>query len=128
MPIALKTIGVIVTDMSKTLAFYRTLGLDIPADADAEDNVDFATPQGVILGFLTLARAAGADAHFKTPTGSSLNLQFECGTAEEVDTTYKELMTAGYTSYAAPWDAFWGQRFARITDPDGRIVNLYASL
>jgi catechol 2,3-dioxygenase-like lactoylglutathione lyase family enzyme len=28
----------------------------------------------------------------------------------------------------APWDAFWGQRYALLIDPDGVRVNLYAPL
>jgi uncharacterized glyoxalase superfamily protein PhnB len=27
-----------------------------------------------------------------------------------------------------PWDAFWGQRYALLRDPDGVEVNLYAPL
>jgi uncharacterized glyoxalase superfamily protein PhnB len=27
-----------------------------------------------------------------------------------------------------PWDAFWGQRYALLGDPDGVRVNLYAAL
>jgi hypothetical protein len=28
----------------------------------------------------------------------------------------------------APWDAYWGQRYALLGDPDGVRVNLYAAL
>ena len=27
-----------------------------------------------------------------------------------------------------PWDAFWGQRYAIVTDPDGNHVELFAPL
>jgi hypothetical protein len=27
-----------------------------------------------------------------------------------------------------PWDAFWGQRYARVEDPDGNVVDLFAPL
>jgi uncharacterized glyoxalase superfamily protein PhnB len=27
-----------------------------------------------------------------------------------------------------PWDAFWGQRYAVVADPDGNHVDLYAPL
>lgn len=46
----------------------------------------------------------------------------------EVDVVFNRLMDAGYESYAEPWDAFQGQRFGRVKDPDGRIVNIYAHL
>ena len=128
MSIALRTVGIIVKDMPKTLAFYRTLGFSIPADADTEENVDFESNNGIVLGFLTEERAAQADPKFVAPKSSSLNLQFECGSPDEVNETYSRLVAAGYAGYAEPWDTFWGQRFGRITDPDNRIVNIYAPL
>jgi len=27
-----------------------------------------------------------------------------------------------------PWDAFWGQRYAIVTDPDGNHISLFAPL
>jgi len=57
-----------------------------------------------------------------------MNLQFEVTKPEEVDHIYQNLLDAGYQSCAAIWDTFWGQRFARVQDPDGRIVNIYANL
>ena len=32
----LQVVGVVVADMARALAFYRLLGLDVPAEADAE--------------------------------------------------------------------------------------------
>jgi catechol 2,3-dioxygenase-like lactoylglutathione lyase family enzyme len=128
MSIALRTVGIIVKEMPKTLAFYRMLGLNIPQDADTEENVDFEAENGIVLGFVTEARVAQNDPNFGSPTSSSLNLQFECGSPAEVDETFARMTAAGYAGYAEPWDTFWGQRFGRVTDPDNRIVNLYAPL
>ena len=41
---------------------------------------------------------------------------------------YAQLLEAGGTSHKEPWDAFWGQRYAQVADPDGTIVDLYAPL
>jgi uncharacterized glyoxalase superfamily protein PhnB len=41
---------------------------------------------------------------------------------------YAELMSAGYESQHEPWDAFWGQRYATVRDPDGNGVDLFAPL
>ena len=35
---------------------------------------------------------------------------------------------AGHTSRSDPFDAFWGQRYATVLDPDGNPVDLYAAL
>ena len=128
MSVRLKTVGVVVKDMAATLEFYRVLGLEIPAEQDDEENAEVELGEGLVLGFLTEARARQGDPGFMTPVGQNMNLQFECDAAAEVDERYGKLTVAGYTSYAEPWNAFWGQRFARVVDPDGRVVNLYAGL
>jgi len=128
MSIKLQTIGIVVADMGKALNFYRTLGLPIPECLDEESNVDYEAPNGMILGFLTEEAAKQADPNFKTPNGQSMNLQFMVDSAQEVDTVYNRLVSAGYEGYAEPWDAFWGQRFGRVKDPDGRVVNIYAHI
>ncbi len=115
-------------DRPTTLDFYRTLGLPIPQEANTEENVDSESEGAIVLGFLTEARAAQADPNFVAQTSSSLNLQFECGSPAEVNATFARLVAAGYAAYTQPWDTFWGQRFARITDPDNCIVDLYAPL
>ena len=128
MGIRLQTIGVIVGDMKRSLDFYRVLGLPIAPDAHDETNLDVELPNGVTLGFLLESVARQADPSFKTPVGAALNLQFQVDAPAEVDATHTRLTAAGYPSHAAPWDAPWGQRFARVADPDGRIVNVYAHL
>jgi uncharacterized glyoxalase superfamily protein PhnB len=126
--IVLKTVGIVVKDMRKTLDFYRVLGVPIPEDIILDANVDVETEEGITFGFLIEDLAREADPGFVTPVGQSLNLQFGCGSVAEVDAAYARVTGAGYRGYAAPWDAFWGQRFARVVDPDGRVVNLYADL
>jgi len=38
---------------------------------------------------------------------------------EDVDELYKQALDAGATSIQEPEDMFWGDRFARVTDPYG---------
>ncbi len=114
--------------MAATLAFYRALGIAIPSGAESEQNVEVELPNGLVLGFLSDELARSADPTFVTPVGQSMNLQFLCDSPRAVDEVYAALTAAGYAPHAAPWDALWGQRFARVTDPDGRIVNFYAPL
>lgn len=128
MAITLDTIGLVVENMARSLAFYRTLGLAIPDGHDDEPNVEFLTPSGVTLGFLSQEIAKTSDSRWQKPIGQSMNLQFRCDSAGEVDEIHAKLISAEYENYQEPWDAFWGQRFARILDPDGNIVNIFADL
>lgn len=57
-----------------------------------------------------------------------MGLAFECGSAAEVDEVYARVVGAGFEGEKEPWDAFWGQRYALLGDPDGVRVNLDAPL
>ena len=46
MTLTLNVIGLVVTDMAATLAFYRRLGLDIPAAADTAPHAEVVLPGG----------------------------------------------------------------------------------
>ena len=41
---------------------------------------------------------------------------------------YARVVSAGFEGEKEPWDAFWGQRYALLGDPDGVQVNLSAAL
>ena len=47
---------------------------------------------------------------------------FRVPTREAVDALYEELVAAGAPSHLAPFDAFWGARYAVVLDPDGNQV------
>ena len=69
------------------------------------------------------------DPTWKAPVGNSrVSLQFTCSSPAEVDETYKKLIAAGHQSFKEPWDAFWGQRFAQVLDPDGNNIGFFAEL
>ena len=46
----------------------------------------------------------------------------------EVDELYEQVTAAGFVGEKEPWDAFWGQRYAQLCDPDGVPVDLFATL
>ena len=51
-----------------------------------------------------------------------------CESPADVDTAYERVVSAGFAGHLAPFDAFWGQRYAVVHDPDGTPVDLYAPL
>jgi len=125
----LDALGFVATDLARSLTFYRLLGLDIPADADTQQHVEFTLANGLRLMWDTTDIIAGMDAHWTAPTGGHrIAVAFLCTTPAEVDETYAAVTAAGFTGHLAPWDAFWGQRYATLHDPDGNAVDLFASL
>jgi uncharacterized glyoxalase superfamily protein PhnB len=122
-------IELVVSDMAATLSFYRLLGLDLPANADAEPHVEVDLG-GVKLAFDTEDVIRSFDPGWTAPAagGHRVALAFECENPAEVDTTWKELTSAGHQSHLEPWDAFWGMRYAVVHDPNGIPVDLFARL
>ena len=57
-----------------------------------------------------------------------MTLAFKCENSAEVDELYNRILQSGYRGHKPPWDAFWGQRYAVVTDPDGNLVDLFARL
>jgi uncharacterized glyoxalase superfamily protein PhnB len=53
---------------------------------------------------------------------------FRLASREAVDATYADLTGAGYAGLQAPYDAFWGARYAIVEDPDGIAVGLMSSI
>lgn len=122
-------IEVVVSDMATSLAFYRCLGLDIPADADGQPHVEVSLPGGLRLLFDTHDTIRSFDESWRAPTGGhALALGFACESPSDVDANFDALVGAGAKSHLAPWDAFWGQRYAVVLDPDGNHLDLFATL
>ena len=120
--------GFVVRDMPKTLAFYRRLGLEIPADADNEGHVEVTIPGGFRIAWDTLEIIHSFHADYRLPTTPQPGLAFLCDSPAEVDRLYAELVAEGYHGHLEPWDAVWGQRYAVVVDPDNRSVDLFARL
>jgi catechol 2,3-dioxygenase-like lactoylglutathione lyase family enzyme len=121
--------GIIVSDMAASLAFYRRLGLEFPAGADGEGHVEATLPGGLRLMFDTVEVIRSFDASWQPPTGGHrISLAFLCDGPADVDKVHADLVAAGYRSHLAPFDAFWGQRYATVYDPDGNPVDVFAPL
>lgn len=127
----LDAVGIVVTDLARAVKFYRLLGA--PFEAGAEDSehghAEATLAGGMRLMLDTEEEMRKFDPSWKRGSGSpAAALAFNCGTPKEVDELYAKAMTAGARNHKDPFDAFWGQRYAQVRDPDGNGVDLYASL
>jgi catechol 2,3-dioxygenase-like lactoylglutathione lyase family enzyme len=125
----LDVIGIVVSDMAASVAFYRRLGLAFPEGSEQEGHAEAALPNGMRLTLDTEAVIESFHTGWRPATGAGrLAVAFRCADPTEVDAVYAELVDAGYHGELKPWDAFWGQRYAVVQDPDGNGVDLYAAL
>jgi uncharacterized glyoxalase superfamily protein PhnB len=123
----LNAIGIVVSDMGRSILFYRLLGLEVP-ETPGEGHVETTLANGARLMFDSEETVKSFRPDWTRQTGNQLALAFECGSPGEVDETYTRAIDAGFHGEKEPWDAFWGQRYAQLQDPDGAPVDLYAAL
>ncbi len=121
--------GIVVSDMARSVAFYRLLGLDFPEGAEQEQHVEAPLPGGMRYALDTEEVMRSFDPDWRRPAeGHATGGAFRCESPEEVDRVHAELIGAGASVHKEPWDAFWGQRYAQLKDPDGTVIDLYAPL
>ena len=125
MPV-LAAIGIVTKDMKESVRFYRLLGIDVPEPSG--DHLDVTLPSGLALMWDTLELIKQLDPDWTEPKGHPIGLAFECSSPGDVDATHARVVRAGFRSKKDPWDAFWGQRYAQVIDPDDNVVDLFAQI
>ena len=121
----LNAIGIVSSDLARSIAFYRLLGVNFPEE---EGHIEARLPSGVrlMLDSEEVVRSFRPD--WTRETGNQLGLAFECDSPANVDEVYARVTGAGFHGEKEPFDAFWGQRYAQLRDPDGVPVDLYSPL
>jgi uncharacterized glyoxalase superfamily protein PhnB len=121
-------IGIASSNLDKTVAFYRALGCDV-ADPAPEDHGHLVIQLGDFRLMIDTEEVMRSfDPGWQGSGSGRVTLATRCDSAAEVDRLYAELVTLGAGSQLEPFDAFWGQRYATVLDPDGVRVDLYAPL
>ncbi len=125
----LDAFGIAVRDMAATVSFYSLLGLEFAPGAAGEGHVEVELPGGVRVMFDAEDIMKSFDPDWEVAAGRGrVGLAFRCVNPVEVDEMHHRVLTAGFRSHLEPFDAFWGQRYAAVVDPNGVIVDLYAPL
>jgi lactoylglutathione lyase len=113
-----------VTDLGRALAFYRDLlGGRLTYRFPDEGEPVFATVElgGCLLG---LGEEPGAT---DLPHGAPPRFEL-CAYAEDCDAAIAALRRAGVTIIDEPADQEWGERMARVADPDGNRIMILSAL
>ncbi len=124
-------INVIAADFGRSLDFYRRLGVAFPGnDAGAQFHANGTTSTGLRLEFDSpgFARVWNPGWAARSDLGGRLVLGFGVTSREAVDQLYIEFTSAGHPGLAAPYDAFWGARYAIIEDSNGVAVGIMSPI
>jgi uncharacterized glyoxalase superfamily protein PhnB len=129
----LDQLNIVSGNLEESIAFYRRLGVEI-----LEERV-WRTPSGIHhasaseversaidldLDSIAFARVWNGGWRGRRDLQGRVVIGFKLASRTDVDTTYADLTGAGHTGLQAPYDAFWGSRYAVVEDPDGVAVGL----
>jgi catechol 2,3-dioxygenase-like lactoylglutathione lyase family enzyme len=128
-PIRFDSINLVVTDMAASRAFYSRLGLEFANSHEPVWDLHHVTavnPGGedASLGIDLDSASFASEWNNGWPGGPGVVLGFHVPTRQAVDDLVAELAAAGAAVQQAPWDAFWGARYAVVSDPDGQAVGI----
>lgn len=127
----LDAVGIVITDLAQAVKFYRLLGVRFEAGAETSEHghAEAALEGGMRLMLDVEAETLKWDPSWKRGIGSpTAALAFRCESPKAVDELYAKAISAGGRAHKNPLDAFWGQRYAQLRDPDGNGIDLYAYL
>ncbi|MGN6325417.1 VOC family protein [Pseudolysinimonas sp.] len=112
---------VITDDVDRLVPFYEEL-LSVTADRPAPVFAVFRAPTGTLaIGSTATVPVVG----FAERSGSVV-VEFEVGSAGEVDAAFASLRALGATIVQEPTVMPWGNRSLLVEDPDGNLVNVFA--
>ena len=124
---SLDAIGIVSGDVAKSVEFYALVGIALTKAGD-HDHYDATTPSGIRIMLDSVELIRTFDPTYQKPTASGVVLCFKQDSAAAVDALYARITTAGFAGKKPPWNAFWGQRYACVLDPDGNQIDLFAPL
>lgn len=130
----LNQLNIVSSNPEASIAFWRRLGIDIPDQkvwrtasgvhhASAEDaGVDLDVDSTTFAQIWNTGWRGRGDLAGRIVVGLSV------ASRAEVDRLYGEMTAAGHRGLQAPYDAFWGARYAVVEAPDGVAVGLMSPI
>lgn len=116
------------SDLTKTVEFYRLLGFEFPELQGGVEHVEAVAIDDSARLMIDSKEIIQAIIEEEPAPGNHSMIAIQFDAPGEVDQVCEKVQQAGFKVFKQPWDAFWGQRYAVVEDPDGYKIDLYAAL
>lgn len=114
-------------DIDKMKNFYnQVLGFRI--ENDLGNYVEFENDGARFAICMRNVMYVYSSEYRKESFGQGFELAFPCENPNDVDKSFKELISKGAISVHEPQDMPWNQRTALFADPDGNIHEIFAEI
>ena len=121
----LNAVGLFVTDMHRSVAFYRDVfGLSTAWNGEA--NAELVTEGMPLLLFSRQDFEAMTSQQYTYPPGlnGTMEISFDYPSFAAVDQAYERVVAAGAQPIFPPTTEPWGQRTCYVADPDGNLIEM----
>ena len=130
-PTRLNLISVVAQNVEASRNFYARLGLDFgdvrdPEWADHHVSAVHGEHGGIDFDIDSASFVRKWDAGW--PGGTGVVIGFKVDSRQEVDALVAALVADGSQVQQEPFDAFWGARYAVVSDPDGNGVGIMSPI
>jgi uncharacterized glyoxalase superfamily protein PhnB len=124
----INAVGVVSSNLQSTIKFYSLLGFEFPEFKEEEQHIEPITSPGSTRLMIDSKELIKDLINADPQPGNTSAFAIEFDSPQELDKTAEKIKEGGYKIVKEPWDAFWGQRYCVISDPDGFMIDLYARL
>ena len=122
---SLDALGIVSKDIKKSIRFYGMLGVFFK-QTDSSEHWEGTTSNGMRIMLDSVKLIKTIYPSWEAPKGSAVALCFKQDSPEKVNELYVKITEAGFKGLKAPWDAFWGQRYSSVLDPDGNQIDIFS--
>ena len=123
---SLDAVGIISKNINHSVQFYGILGVFFKKISS--DHWEGNTVKGVRIMLDSVDLMKKLNPNWKEQEGQKIVLCFKQDSLEKVDELYHKIEKSGFKVLKSPWNAFWGQRYSSVLDPDGNQVDIFAPL
>ena len=130
-PIRLDQVNLIVRDVEASRTFYSRLGLDFGQESDpvwANHHVGAGHGDHAAIDVDLDSTSFVQKWDTGWPGGTGVVMGFKVDSRQEVDELVANLSANGIPVQQEPFDAFWGARYAVVSDPDGNGVGIMSPI
>ena len=119
-------IGIASKNIEASISFYNIFGLDFIKYGD--DHYEAQTQSGVRIMLDSHELLKKLNPNFLEVKSPTTSFGFKKDKPTMVDELFTSLKDSGAIVIKEPWDAFWGQRYASVLDPDGNQIDIFSPL
>jgi catechol 2,3-dioxygenase-like lactoylglutathione lyase family enzyme len=124
---SLDAVGIITKNVDESIKFYKILGIDL-VEVGGPGHLEGTTSSGVRIMLDSEELVKEINPEWKEVVGSGIVLCFVQESPKCVDKLFSDISQAGFKVIKEPWDAFWGQRYSSVLDPNGNQIDIVAAL